>query len=690
MTTAHLTWDTWGIPHIDAPDEQGAAYSLGWAQARAHGDVVLRLMGQARGRAAEYWGQNYLPGDRLVAAMGFDDPDGRWSELCSARTQQIAVAFAAGVNSACAAHADAARPELRRALPITARDVLAHLRRVMFTFQSLNGLLWGGIDPMQLPDVMSGLPLMPEPPGSNAWALGPARSTSDKAMLLINPHIGWRDLYTMFEVHLRTPQLDVSGMCLVGFPAISMGFNSTLGWAHTVNVHRGWDLFQLTPAGAGYLLDGQEHAFDERPVTLRVRNEDGSLSEHPHTVRRSLHGPVIGQNDIGPLAVRVAGVDALPAPDGLEQYWDMAAAGNRASFEAALARLQLPMFTVVYADSSGNILSLFGGITPRRRDGGFADYCRVLPGDDSAFIWTEALSYEELPRVTNPDGGWVQNSNSPPWFAAWPPTYDRKDFPAYLSSEFLTLREQRGIEMLQQGPYDLDSLWRAKFDRHVTLADRVLDDLLAAAKAAEDETLSAAISVLGGWDRHVHPDSRGAVLFTTWVQCTGALPPLALDLFAVPWNRDEPFETPRGLRNAAAAVEALRQAITLVKSSFGSIDPAWGDVCRLRRGSADLPGAGGPGDPLGIFQAVTYQPGGDAWLPTGGDTVTYAIEFSNPPRAIGVCAYGNASREGSPHTSDQIALYATARGRPVLRDPDDIREAAREHEHLVLPTAETE
>ena len=97
----------------------------------------------------------------------------------------------------------------------------------------------------------------------------------------------------------------------------------------------------------------------------------------------------------------------------------------------------------------------------------------------------------------------------------------------------------------------------------------------------------------------------------------------------------------------------------------------------------------GPGDPLGIFQAVTYQPDGDAWLPTGGDTVTYAIEFSNPPRAIGVCVYGNASREGSPHTSDQIALYATARGRPVLRDPDDIREAAREHEHLVLPTAET-
>jgi len=35
-----------------------------------HGNVVLQLYGQARGRAAEYWDESYLDGDRWVRTMG--------------------------------------------------------------------------------------------------------------------------------------------------------------------------------------------------------------------------------------------------------------------------------------------------------------------------------------------------------------------------------------------------------------------------------------------------------------------------------------------------------------------------------------------------------------------------------------------------------------------------------------------
>ncbi|MBL8120800.1 MAG: penicillin acylase family protein, partial [Anaerolineae bacterium] len=52
-----ILWDTWGVPHIFSPTNEGLFYAFGWAQAQNHADLILRLYGEARGRAAEYWGE---------------------------------------------------------------------------------------------------------------------------------------------------------------------------------------------------------------------------------------------------------------------------------------------------------------------------------------------------------------------------------------------------------------------------------------------------------------------------------------------------------------------------------------------------------------------------------------------------------------------------------------------------------
>ena len=62
--TTEILWDSWGVPHIYAPDAEGAFHAFGWAQARNHGDRILRLMGESRGRGAEYWGEDNLALDR--------------------------------------------------------------------------------------------------------------------------------------------------------------------------------------------------------------------------------------------------------------------------------------------------------------------------------------------------------------------------------------------------------------------------------------------------------------------------------------------------------------------------------------------------------------------------------------------------------------------------------------------------
>src|SRR6185503_6925214 len=54
--STEILWDRYGVPHIYASDREAMFYAHGWAQMRNHADLLLRLYGESRGRAAEYWG----------------------------------------------------------------------------------------------------------------------------------------------------------------------------------------------------------------------------------------------------------------------------------------------------------------------------------------------------------------------------------------------------------------------------------------------------------------------------------------------------------------------------------------------------------------------------------------------------------------------------------------------------------
>ena len=163
------------------------------------------------------------------------------------------------------------------------------------------------------------------------------------------------------------------------------------------------------------------------------------------TIRRSVHGPVVAERDDRALALRVAGLDR---PGMLAQWWDMMQATDLREFEGVLKRLHAPMFNVIYADRQGNILLLFNALLPVRARGDFDDWLGVAPGDTSELLWTEYHPYEDLPRVLNPESGWLQNANDPPWYATIPYPLDPKDFAAYTAPSGMGFRAQRSLRML--------------------------------------------------------------------------------------------------------------------------------------------------------------------------------------------------------------------------------------------------
>ena len=652
QTGTQILWDTYGIPHIYGENSKSLFYAFGWAQMQSHGNLILRLYGQARGQAAEFWGEDYLESDRWVQTMGIPNRANAWYESQNPIFRNYLDAFVGGMNAYAKEHPEALTEELKVALPLKPVDVLAHAQRVInFTFV---------VDPERLEDIAEN----DTPKGSNGWAIAPSRSESGNAMLLANPHLPWSDLYLWYEAQLIAPEINAYGATLVGFPVLTIAFNDNLGWTHTVNTHDGWDAYELPLANDGYRFNGKIRSFDREEKVLKVKEKNGNLRSESLVVRRSVHGPIVTEKQGKAIALRVVGLDK---PAALQQWWDMARSKNFSEFETALKRLEIPMFTVMYADRQGHIMHLFNGQVPIRKKGDFKYWSGTIPGNTSETLWSKNHPYADLPRVVDPPSGWLQNTNDPPWTTTFPSPIAPDKYPAYMAPRGpMDLRSQRSAKMLlEDEKISFDELMQYKHSTQVELADRLLDDLIPVARQGSEKARRAA-EVLATWDRKVDADSRGAVLFAFWKQ--------AMDddrLFAKPWSEDAPLTTPDGLANPAEAVRVLEATATKVEVTYGALDVAWGEVFRLP-GEANLPANGADGA-LGVFRSVWFAPGKDnRFQAVAGDSFVAAIEFSNPVKAMALNSYGNASQPGSPHAGDQSELFARKELRPVWRSRSEI------------------
>ncbi len=681
---AEILWDTYGVPHIHARSDGQLGYGFGWAQMQAHANLVLELYGEARGRSAEYWGDpsgQRQALDLWTRRMGVARGGSRWYAQQEPSFRAYLDAFVRGMNDWAQSHRDQIADSMEVVLPVTARDVLAHGQRVITTAfvtspDRVSGTVraWerGGI---RAADAAAAELEAAEMRGSNAWAIAPAKSASGKAMLVANPHLPWASFYTWFEAQLVAPGLNLTGATLVGSPIITIGFNDDIAWTHTVNTHDGQDLYELILDGDGYRLDGARKRFTTRAETLLVKGGDGRKTPTVVTMRESVHGPVVGEKDGKALALRVVGLDRGGA---WQQWWEMGRATNKAQFLRASQAMQVPMFTSMYADRHGEILHLFGGLTPVRARGGWEYWQGIVRGDSTSTLWTKTHTFAELPLLVNPAGGWLQNANDPPWTTTIPLQLDPARYPAYMAPRGMAFRPQRSARLLAEtGKISFDDMVARKHDTRMELADRLLDDLGAAVAAHGDADAKAAMAVLTAWDRTADAASRGGVLFGAWwreVSRTGGPGTRGIPApFATAWDAQRALETPDGLADPAAAAMALSRAARGVRELHGALDVPWGEVNRLRRDAVDLPANGGSGQ-LGIFRVVEFsaperEPQGTAAF---GDSFVAAVEFATPLRAEVLIGYGNWSQPGSKHRVDQLPLFARKALRPAWRSRAEV------------------
>jgi len=645
-----ILWDKYGVPHIYGRDAAAVFYGYGYAQAHSHADEILRLYGESRGRGAEYWGEAYEATSVWLLKNDVPARSKSWYDAQQPAFKANLDAFAKGMNDYAAAHPTAIDAAVKVVLPVTGVDVVAHAHRLMNFVYVASPNLGGEGDAPAPPDGYVG------EDGSNTWAISGKKTASGKTMLLQNPHLSWtQNYFTYYEAHLVAPGFEVYGATQIGLPIIRFAFNQQMGISNTVNGMLGATTYKLTTRDGGYVFDGKVRPFTVKTASYKLRRADGTTVDKPLEIKSTVHGPVFERRDGTVTALRVAGLDR---PAMLHQYFDMVTAKNYAAFTAAMKRLQVPTFNISYADRDGNVEYIFNGIAPRRKSGDLEFWRGLVPGDTSDYLWTDVHPYEDLPRVTNPPAGFVQNTNDPPWFPSWPTPIKASDYPSYMAPQGPeSMRAQNALKMIVENEkITFDKFVELKLSTRSLLADRTLPDLLAAAKADANPDMQAAVKLLSEWDHIYSKDNRAGLLFEEWARLFAGNGFTGVANYAVPFDAARATSTPTGIKDPAAAVEMLRKAIAETKQKYGALDRVFGEVSRFKLGDVDVPGDGHVGG-LGPFRVHTWGPLDAAGkrYPQHGETWVGMIEFTTPVKAYGLMTYGNSRQPGTKHRSDQIA-----------------------------------
>ena len=405
-----------------------------------------------------------------------------------------------------------------------------------------------------------------------------------------------------------------------------------------------------------------------------MKQPDGSLREERLDIRRSVHGPVVFDENGVTIAMRVAGLDR---PKMLEQWFRMGEARSLEEFQSALRMMSVPMWHANYADDKQHIMFVFDGLVPRRRVRDYQYWSGVVPGDTSETLWTDYLSFDELPKSVDPPSGWHQNANEPPWLMTLP-RLDRTKFPAYVAPTGEALPQMRTLRSLRMITEDREDQLRTAPREEAFDANGARRQ-----NSPRPPRRRRGTPMPGGCSRCGTATRTSTAAAPCCFSCssTGTFPPRAAG-----WTASfASSTTPRGRSNPLMAwpmpqgrPRRSRRPPTSASQRYGALDVKWGEVFRFASGNADLPGNGGPGG-SGLFRTIAFtrRPRqrarrGRGYYAASGETIVCAIEFSRDQRAQCLLGYGNATQPGSPHLEDQLPFMVQKKLLPVHREKKDI------------------
>ena len=605
------------------------------------------LRRRATGTTAELFGEPGLPWDEFARRIFLADTGRRALDALSEESRGFVTAYVDGLNDGLAG---ATAPELTDlgidAEPWPAWMPLAAFHAQQVLFANLGGVLWErlarsvlGAEARLL--THEGLALS----GSNAWAVGGARTASGLPLVAGDPHrvIEQPGIYQQVRLECDDPddRFDVVGFTFVGVPGVQhFAHAGPVAWAITNGMADYQDVHDEAVPPSEVL--------ERRVETIAVRDAEPVAVEIVRTRRGvvfedglSLRDPATEQGDLG-----------------FESLLPLLRARTVDDVDRALDHWVVPVNNVVVADTSGAVRYRLAGLVPTR---------------DADGAW----------------GGWLDAD-----------TTGRHDVAA--DGQVVTANERRGPESDLVGaefapPYRADRIGELLAGRTgLTAADMAAvhgDPLLG--------TVPALTSLVPGafddFDGRMDAGSPAAGRFAAWrsalVRLVVAQPVFAGIREPAPEHRHSPVfapwlgltftvaqslptliaaGTPFGIDLAALAREALAE----VDAAGASL--SWGDThvaapvhafdLMGRPAPSDLPAPPLSGDADCVCATASYPATTDAC--SRGPVARYVWDLADREAGGWVVPTGASGDPAHPHHHDQLAAWAAAALVPIVTDWD--------------------
>ena len=659
--------DKYGVPHVFGRNDASTVFGFAYAQAEDNFWRVEENFISALGRLSELYGEEMVNEDRLNHALEIPRLAQEEYARLDPHMRSICDGFAAGFNYFLSKHLEVRPRLLERIEPW---HTLAFIRYNYYQngFARDRNLREGGLQTAGRDDELQ------DHVGSNGWVIDSSKSASGHAMLFINPHLPFFGPGQVYEGHVHSDQgWNFTGYTRFGFPFPYVGHNENGGWVSTDNAADLQDVYLETfddPArplaykyGKGYRL-ATEHLEE-----IRVKTATG-METRRFTMRKTHHGPVLGARDGKLLTLRMAKFES----DGwLREWYDMTNAKSLAALKRAMTPLNMLFGNVMYADRQGNTWYLYNGAVPRR-DPRF-DWSKPLDGSDPETEWQGYHSIDELPQLTNPKTGWMQNCNTTPFLLTSEGNPDPKRYPKYMVQEGDNPRGAISRDILASTPKFTFEEWRrVAFDTRVKQAGTRLPQLLAAIKkhlesneaSNEARHLADVNAELSNWNQRSTSDSVAMTVFSLW------------------HDRISRDRTPAG-PTEEKQVATLSEVVDALEKDFGTWRVKWGELVRLQRldeskrekfedsrSSLAVAGVNGNDGAVFTFYAIPEK-GQKRRYGVAGGTYVSVVEFAPTVRALSVHTFGASANPGSRHYTDQAALYSRGEFKPAWLRLEDIR-----------------